>query len=125
MPMIVGLLRFLRCYGTAVMAAGLFVGIAFAPLAQLLRPGLWLFSFLLTVASFLAVDWHALIAHARRAALMLLLPAWLLLVSPVLVDLVARLGGSPMPLVQGLVLWASAAPLVSSPAFAMLLGLDG
>jgi bile acid:Na+ symporter, BASS family len=123
--MIVWLLRFLRRYGTAVIAAGLLVGLAFAPLAHLLRPGLWLFAFLLTAASFLAVDWHVLIAHARRAALMLLLPAWLLLASPVLVDVVARLGGSATPLAQSLVLWAGSAPLVSSPALAMLLGLDG
>ncbi|SRR6266478_2982754 len=123
--MIVRLLRFLRRYGTAVIAAGLFVGLAFAPMAALLRPLLWLFVFLLTVASFLAIEWPAVIAHARRPALMVLLPAWLLLASPVLAAALARVGGSATPLTQALVLWAASAPMVSSPAVAMLLGLDG
>lgn len=118
-------LAFLGRHGTRLLAAALFVGILFPTLAALLRPALGGFIFLLTTATFLALDWPALVAHARRPQLVALILAWTLLLSPVVVAAVAHVIGLPRPLAQGLVLWAASPPLISVPAIAVLLGLDG
>jgi len=49
---------------------------------------------------------------------------WLLVATPLLVWQVARLLELPQGLTAGLVVMAAAPPLVSAPAFALLLGLD-
>ncbi len=56
---------------------------------------------------------------------MALILAWTLLVSPIVTALAARMAGLPAPLAQALVLWAASPPLISVPAIALLLGLDG
>jgi BASS family bile acid:Na+ symporter len=119
------LFALLRHHGTALLAAGLFIGLAFPPLAALLRPILSLFVFLVTITTFLSIDWTALVAHGRRPGLVALIPAWTLLAAPLLVLASARLMGLPASLVQGVVLWAASPPLASAPALAVLLGLDG
>src|SRR5258708_20806113 len=81
--------------------------------------------FVLTTAPFLSIDWQGLARHARRPGLLALILAWTLLVSPVSTALAARVAGLPAPLAQALVLWAASPPLISVPAIALLLGLDG
>jgi len=123
--MVSGFFALLQRHGAALLAIGLLVGLVVPPLAALLRPALPVLVFLLTGATFLAVDWPGTAAHARRPALMIFIPAWTLVASPVLAVLAARLVGLPASLIQGLVLWAASAPLAAGPALAMLLGLDG
>src|SRR3984893_1199872 len=94
-------------------------------LAALLRPMLAAFVFLLTTATFLSIDWQELARHARRPGLLALILAWTLLVSPIITALAARGARLPTPLAQALVLWAASPPLISVPAIALLLGLDG
>jgi predicted Na+-dependent transporter len=112
-------------HGTWFLAVGLFIGLLAPPLATLLRPTLAVLIFMLTAATFLGTDWAALAAHARRPGRLLIVLAWTLLAAPVLTVLAARLIGLPEPLAQGLVLWAASPPLISVPAIALLLGLDG
>jgi predicted Na+-dependent transporter len=116
---------FLGRHGTWFLAGGLFIGLAVPALAALLRPMLSGLIFLLTTATFLSIDWQSLARHARRPGLLVLVSAWTLLVSPLATALVARLAGLPAPLAQALVLWAASPPLISVPAIALLLGLDG
>lgn len=116
---------FLGRHGTWFLAGGLFIGLLVPALAALLRPLLSGFIFLLTAATFLGIDWQELARHARRPGLMALILAWTLLVSPIVTALVARVAGLPAPLAQALVLWAASPPLISVPAIALLLGLDG
>jgi BASS family bile acid:Na+ symporter len=116
---------FLGRHGTWFLAGGLFIGLLVPALAALLRPLLSGFIFLLTAATFLGIDWQELARHARRPGLMALILAWTLLVSPIVAALVARVAGLPAPLAQALVLWAASPPLISVPAIALLLGLDG
>jgi len=111
--------------GTWFLAAGLFVGLVLPPLATLVRPALNTLIFLLTAASFLGVDGPALAAHARRPGLLALVLAWILVAAPAATALAAQALGLPPPLAQGVVLWAASPPLLSAPAIALLLGLDG
>jgi BASS family bile acid:Na+ symporter len=119
-----GIFAFLRRHGTKFMAGGLLLGIAVPALAALLRPTLPALVFLLTVATFLSVEWSALMAHARRPSLLLLIPLSLLVGSPVVALGLARLVDLPTPLAQGFVLWAASPALAAVSAIAMLLGLD-
>ena len=112
-------------HGTWFLAIGLFIGLVLPPLATLVRPTLNALIFVLTTAAFLGIDWPALRAHARRPLLLLVMLVWLLVATPVLTALAARAFGLPQPLAQGVVLWAASPPLISVPAIALLLGLDG
>jgi bile acid:Na+ symporter, BASS family len=123
--MILTLLARLGRHGTWFLAGGLFIGLLLPPLAALLRPLLPALIFVLTAATFLSIDWAALAVHARRPAVLALQLAWGLVATPVIVALAARLLGLPAGLTQGLVLWAASPPLISVPAIALLLGLDG
>ena len=123
--MMLRLLALLGRHGTWFLAIGLFIGLVLPPLATLVRPALNVLIFLLTAAAFLGIDWPALAAHARRPLLLALVLAWTLVATPVVTALAARALGLPQPLAQGLVLWAASPPLISVPAIALLLGLDG
>ena len=118
-------LALLGRHGTWFLAIGLFTGLVLPPLATLVRPALNVLIFLLTAAAFLGIDWAALAAHARRPVVLALVLAWTLVATPVAAALAARGLGLPLPLAQGLVLWAASPPLISVPASALLLGLDG
>lgn len=118
-------LALLGRHGTWFLAIGLFTGLVLPPLATLVRPALNALIFLLTVAAFLGIDWTALAAHARRPLVLALVLGWTLAVAPVAAALAARALSLPLPLAQGLVLWAASPPLISLPAIALLLGLDG
>ena len=118
-------LALLGRHGTWFLAIGLFTGLVLPPLAALLRPTLNLLIFLLTVAAVLGLDGAALAAHARRPLLLALVLAWTLVASPVVTALAAQALGLPPALTQGVVLWAASPPLISAPAIALLLGLDG
>jgi BASS family bile acid:Na+ symporter len=123
--MMLTLLARLGRHGTWFLAGGLFIGLLVPPLATLLRPTLPALIFVLTAATFLSIDWTALVVHARRPGLLVLLLAWGLVATPIIVALVARLLGLPPGLTQSLVLWAASPPLISVPAIALLRGLDG
>jgi predicted Na+-dependent transporter len=123
--MILAVLARLGRHGTWFLAGGLFIGLLLPPLATLLRPTLPALIFVLTAATFLSIDWPALVIHARRPGLLGLQLIWGLMATPVIVALTARLLGLPTGLTQGLALWAASPPLISVPAIALLLGLDG
>jgi BASS family bile acid:Na+ symporter len=126
--MLAALLRPLALFGrhgTWFLAGGLFIGLFLPPLAHLLRPALGSFVFLLTTATFLSIDWPALLRHARRPALLALMLAWMLGITPLVTALIARALALSPALAQALVLWAASPPLISVPAIALLLGLDG
>ena len=116
---------FLGRHDTWFLAGGLFIGLLVPALAALLRPMLAGFVFLLTTATFLSIDWQALAGHVRRPVLLAVILVWTLLICPILTALAARIAGLPAPLAQALVLWAASPPLISVPAIALLLGLDG
>lgn len=123
--MILRFLVFLSRHGTGLLASGLFIGLAVPMLAAALRPALEIMIFVLTVTTMLRIDWLQVFVHARRPGRLVLILAWSLVLSPVLVLLAARLLGLPEGLSRALVLWAASPPLISLPAIAFLIGLDG
>lgn len=100
--------------------AGLFLPWLSRQLEPLLTPAVWL----LLLLAMLRVDWQAMARHLRRPALLAGLVAWMLVLTPVLMYGVAVVAGLPPALVLATVLAAGSAPLMSTPAVGLILGLD-
>jgi BASS family bile acid:Na+ symporter len=109
-------LAWLGRHGSAVIAVGVFLGLALPPLATLLKPLLLPAIVGPFLIALIRLDWQRLGYYLARPAPILLAPLWLLVLSPLLVDAAVRPLGLPAALHGGLVLMAAAPPL--------LLGLD-
>ncbi|MGH6946637.1 MAG: hypothetical protein ACREDZ_04860 [Kiloniellales bacterium] len=118
-------LAWLGRHGTWVLFGGVFLGLALPSLAGLARPLLAPTVAVLLLTALLRLDWRGLAATARRADLTLLLVAWLLVASPLLLWLPLQLVALPSGLETALVLMAAAPPILGAVAIALLLGLDG
>jgi BASS family bile acid:Na+ symporter len=120
-------LAWLGAQGTRALAAMVFIGIALPPLGALLKPFVTESVFLLLLLAFLRVEPVALRRHVAQPLKLAAIAAWTMIVVPGLLGSIYLLIGldriSP-GLYLGLILQAIAAPLMSSPAFAALLGLD-
>ncbi|MEQ8832727.1 MAG: hypothetical protein RLW87_23180 [Alphaproteobacteria bacterium] len=108
-----------------LLALGVLIGLAAPGLAEiarpLLAPSIWI---LLTLAA-VRIDPAQSIAHIRRPGAILATLAWMLTITPLLAWGILTLTpvGSP-GLAAALVLMAGAAPLMSTPSLAQILGLD-
>lgn len=120
-------LAWLGQQGTKAIAAAAFIGVAVPPLGALLKPYVTETIFLLLFTAFLRVDMEKLRGHVQRPAVLLAGTAWTALAVPLLFGLICAAGGveafSP-DLYVALMLQAVASPIMSAPAFAMLMGLD-
>jgi len=119
------LLALLSRHATRVLFAGVFIGLAIPPLAAAARPYLLVGVIVLLTAMLLRVDWGAMGAYLRRPVLATAILVWLLAGAPVVVWLTLLPAGLPESLTVALVLMASAPPILSAAAIAVLLGLDG
>jgi BASS family bile acid:Na+ symporter len=120
-------LAFLGRHATLFMAGGVLAGIVAPPLAALAKPLLVPTLLIPLTLALVRLDWGAIAAWRRRPIVVVLLVAWLLGVSPVLVWLATVplvQAGFPPPLQVALVLMAAASPIVSSVAIALMVGLD-
>ena len=118
-------LAFLGRHAAGFMAGGIFLGLALPGLAAWLRPLLPALVFLLAAATMIRIDWPEILAHIRRPGRVALMLLWGLLLSPIVTAaLITRL---PLPagLAQAIVIWSASPSLISAPAIAFLLGLDG
>lgn len=110
--------------GAPLLAASVFVGLAWPWLASLLRPLLMPLIVLILALALLRLDFRRLLAYARRPLLL----GWFVVVkqvlSPLLLYALLRQAGAPDALVLGLVLMAAAPTVTAAPAFAAILGLD-
>ncbi len=111
-------------HGSAVIALGVFLGLALPPLAALLKPLLIPAIVGPFLIALIRLDWQRLRHHLARPTTILLALLWLLVLSPLLVDAVVRPLGLPPAIHGGLVLMAAAPPLMASGALALMLGLD-
>jgi len=118
-------LSFLGRHAAGFMAAGIFVGLALPGIAARLRPLLPTFVFLLAVATMIRIDWPEALAHIRRPGRIALMLIWGLVVSPIVTAWLVALLPLPAGLAQAIVIWSAAPALISAPAIAFLLGLDG
>jgi BASS family bile acid:Na+ symporter len=110
--------------GAWVIAAGLFIGLAFPDLARLCKPAIGPTVFVLLVTTVLRIDWPKTLAYARKPGVAALVLIWLLVVTPLLVWGATRLIALPEGLVRALVLTACSPVLTAVPTFAFMLGLD-
>lgn len=118
-------LAFLGRQGARAVALSLVLGCIPNPLGPLFRTILPETIFILLVVAFLRVDPDRALHHAKRPTLILLITAWVMLVTPLATGYaVGALGVAP-GLALALILMAAAPPVMSAPAFAYLLGLDG
>ncbi len=120
-------LAFLGRHGTRAVAASIFLGLAVPPLAVLFKPLVPEAIFLLLMLAFLRVDARELRAHFAKPGLVVLATAWIMLAVPAALGLVILAFGLPelVPdLFVGLMLQASAPPIMAAPAFAALMGLE-
>jgi BASS family bile acid:Na+ symporter len=112
-------------HGPPLLAGGIFVGLLLPGLATLLHPALQALVFATAAAAMVRIDWSQVRLHVRQPLRIGLSLVWALLVSPVATFLVVRQLALPESLAEVIVIWAASSPLISSPALAFLLGLDG
>lgn len=119
-------LSWLGANGTRILPVSLFVGLAWADLAALLRPALAPTVFIMLTMLIMRVDMVAARRHLASPMVPGLGLLWAIIVMPVL--FAGAIWLSKPLLSQGLILalifWASAPPLFSTPALAYLLRLD-
>jgi BASS family bile acid:Na+ symporter len=120
-------LAWLGRHGANAVAISILLGIALPPLGALIRPYFAETVFLLLCLAFLRVDPRALRAQFGRPWLLLAATAWTMLIVPVLtglgltaLDLFDRSPGLLLALMFNVV----APPTFSSPALAVLMGLN-
>ena len=118
------LLGFLTRHAPKILAIGVFAGLAFPQLASLSRPLLTPTVWFLLVLTALRIDWAEIVVHARRPVVVGGVLVWLLIAAPALMALSVFSTGVPPGLAAALVLMAAAPPIMSSPALALMIGLD-
>jgi BASS family bile acid:Na+ symporter len=119
------LLAFLSRQARWALPAGVFVGILFPRLAELLRPLLTAAVIGTLTGALLRLDWRRFADLGRRPGLPAALALWQLLLSPLLVWFGSAAIGLPPDLRLVLLLQAAAPPIGSAAVFALILGLDG
>jgi BASS family bile acid:Na+ symporter len=120
-------LAFLGRHGTRAVAVSIFLGLAVPPLAAVFKPLVPEAIFLLLMLAFLRVDARELRAHFAEPGLVALATAWIMLAVPAALGVVFLAIGLPElapDLFAGLMLQASAPPIMAAPAFAALMGLE-
>ena len=120
-------LAWLGRQGSRAVAAVVFIGIIVPPFDALLKPYVAEAIFALLCVAFLRVDTATLRAHIRRPWLVLAATAWTSLVVPLLFGagcLLAHLNTRSPALLLALMLQGVTSPMMASPAFAALMGLD-
>ncbi len=122
--MAVRFLRGLADRAAPVLLVCLLIGLALPDLAAFARPVLTPAVLGLLVLTMLRVDWDEVAAFVRRPVLVLGLCFMILVAAPVAVWVAASALGLPGGLTTALVLMAAAPPVMSSPAFSLLIGLD-
>ncbi len=118
-------LAWLARRATTLLAAGVFTGLLLPDAAALLRPLLTPAVWGLLLLALLRIDWTEVLRQARRPGPALLIVVWLLIACPALMAGVVAVLAPPPGLATALVLVAAVPPIISAPAIAVLLGLDG
>lgn len=118
-------LAFLGRHAMTAMVAGVFIGLLVPPLATLMRPLLAPSVWLLLVVSLLRVDTREGLAHLSRPGRLVMLLFCFLVVLPVGMQGLLSLTPLPPGLIGAMVLAAGSSVLISTPTFALLMGLDG
>ena len=111
-------------HATRILAISVLAGLALPDLAALLRPLLTPSVWFMLFFAMLRIDWIEVIGYCRRPMILVGVTIWLLALSPLITWLVVDAIGLTPGLAAGVVLMAASAPIMSSAAFALLIGLD-
>lgn len=123
--MVIRAFEWMQRRSAVLLAAGVFVGLISQDLAALCKPVLGPSVFVLFLATILRLEWSEVLWRLRRPTRPLLIVAGAMIGAPLVVAVALRVFAPPEFLRTPLVLIASSPPLISVPAFALLLGLDG
>lgn len=118
-------LHWLGGHAAWLLFAGVSTGLLLPDLAALAWPLVLPITFLLLVVSVMRLDIGVALGHARRPLKPLLVVAAQLVLAPLAVAAVVGTLPLPATLKLSLILTAATTPLLSSPAFCLLLGLEG
>jgi len=116
--------QWLARHATRLMVLSIVVGITIPPMAALLRPYLTEIVWAILFLAMLQFDWDAVWGYLRRPFLMMLAVGWLVLATPVLLSPIVASFGLPGGIAAALILSAASAPIMSTPAICMIIGLD-
>lgn len=111
-------------HGSALLAAGIFGGVAIPPLARALHGFITVDVLCMVTLVLLRVDLPGTLLHLRRPLRPGLIVAFMLVACPILAWAVTRTVPLGRGLAPGVVIFATGCAATSSPAFARLLGLD-
>jgi len=123
--MLAVLLNTLGRFATQLMAGTVFVALLVPDLAHLMKPLLAPSVWGLLFVAMVRLDWPGVIRHVRRYGLITAALVWILLISPLLVWGLVQVLELPSGIAAALVLMTASAPLMSTPAVAIMIGLDG
>lgn len=127
MPILIRAVKWIGSHGSRAVALSLFVGMALPPLSTLAKPILPLAVFMLVMLAFLRVGAAKLVPWARRPGLVVLSTLWMMVAWPLIAGAFVWATGllqTAPDVALALTVMAVASPVMSAPAFALLVGLD-
>jgi predicted Na+-dependent transporter len=107
-----------------LLAAGVFGGILWQPLADVLAPWLEALIVMNLALSMMRIEPSALTGYLRRPGLIATIFAAKMLIAPLVVWAFTRIAGIGGPIGEGVVFHALTVPIMSAPALCILFGLD-
>lgn len=123
--MLIRWLEWLERHGGVLLIAGLVTGVLVQPLAALMKPLVTPSVAVLLIATVLRLDWTQVFERLRAPLLPLIIVVWIMIGVPLVMWVAVSLVDPPDVLKGPLVLGVSSPVLISLPAFALMMGLDG
>ncbi|MBM3539848.1 MAG: hypothetical protein FJX55_18720, partial [Alphaproteobacteria bacterium] len=123
--MIIRSFEWLERHGGVLLIVGLAIGVLVQPLAALFKPLVTPAVAVLLISTVVRLDWGQVFQRLRSPLHPLIVVVWLLVGAP-LVMWAAMAVIEPPEILRGPLLLAASSPvLISVPAFALMMGLDG
>jgi bile acid:Na+ symporter, BASS family len=123
--MLIRSLEWLERHGGVLLIAGLLTGVAVQPLAALFKPLVTPAVAVLLIATVLRLDWGQVFTRLRSPLHPLIIVLWIMIGAPLVMWAAVTMVDPPEALKGPLVLGISSPVLISLPAFALMMGLDG
>jgi bile acid:Na+ symporter, BASS family len=118
-------LEWMERHGGVLLIAGLLTGVVVQPLAALFKPLVTPSVAVLLIVTVVRLDWGQVFQRLRAPLLPLIIVFWTMIGAPLIMWAAVTLFDPPEALKAPLVLGISSPVLISLPAFALMMGLDG
>ncbi len=123
--MLMNFLNTLGRHAPKLMAGNVIAALLVPDVAHLAKPLLGPSVWGLLFVAMLRLDWQGVTHHTRRWRLIAASLVWMLIVCPMLMWTLMQVTALPPGISAALVLMAASAPLMSTPAVSLMIGLDG